>query len=180
LDHEEAVQRLVFLDSTPPIEQLGPQAPAVVRERWHSYFHQQFDLPEKLLEGREEIYLRHILRDWCINKYPLTQEVIDEYVKVYSAPGGLRGGFNYYRAAAYLDPADWRADEGRTLSVPALFLYGTRRVRTAEEMGAGPLEEAWRGVIPGVQSKHLGDFGHFLQWECPDDVNRELLAFLAG
>ena len=180
LDHEEAVRKIAFLDATPPYEQLGPQVPSVVRERWHSYFHQQFDLPEKLLEGREEIYLRHILRDWTINKYPLTQEVIDEYVRVYSAPGGLRGGFNYYRAAAYLDPADWRADEGRTLSVPALFLYGSRRVRTAEEMGAGPLDEAWRGVIPGVQSKNLGDYGHFLQWECPDDVNRELLAFLAS
>ena len=91
LDHEEAVRRIAFLDATPPYEQLGPQAPAVVRERWHSYFHQQFDLPEKLLEGREEIYLRHILRDWCINKYPLTQEIIDEYVRVYSAPGGLAG-----------------------------------------------------------------------------------------
>ena len=180
LDHEEAVRKISFLDATPPYEQLGPQVPSVVRERWHSYFHQQFDLPEKLLEGREEIYLRHILRDWCINKYPLTQEIIDEYVKVYSAPGGLRGGFNYYRAAAYLDPADWRADEGRTLSVPGLFLYGTRRVRTAEEMGAGPLDDAWRSVIPNVQSKHLGDYGHFLQWECPDDVNRELSAFLAS
>ena len=51
LDHEEAVRKIAFLDATPPYEQLGPQAPAVVRERWHSYFHQQFDLPEKLLEG---------------------------------------------------------------------------------------------------------------------------------
>ena len=74
LDHEETVRRLALLDATPPMEQLGPQAPAVVRERWHSYFHQQFDLPEKLIEGREEIYLRHIFRDWTINKYPPSQE----------------------------------------------------------------------------------------------------------
>ena len=70
LDHEEAVRKIAFLDATPPYEQLGPQAPAVIRERWHSYFHQQFDLPEKLLEGREEIYLRHILRDWCNQQVP--------------------------------------------------------------------------------------------------------------
>jgi len=66
LDHEEAVARLALLDATPPHERYGPQMPQVVRERWHSYFHQQCDLPEKLIEGREEIYLRHIFRDWLV------------------------------------------------------------------------------------------------------------------
>ena len=179
LDHEETVERLVLLDATPPMEQLGPQAPEVVRQRWHSYFHQQFDLPEKLIEGREEIYLRHIFRDWTINKYPPSPEEIDQYVRAYSQPGALRGGFSYYRAAAYEDPPDWRADAGRQLSTPLLFLFGERRVKTAEASGAGPLEDAWRKVFPNVKAKHLGNFGHFLQWEAPEEVNRELLAFLS-
>ena len=178
LDHEEAVQRLVFLDSTPPIEQLGPQAPAVVRERWHSYFHQQFDLPEKLIEGREEIYLRHIFRDWTINKYPPIPEDVQEYVRAYSQPGALRGGFSYYRAAAYEDPPDWRADADRKLPMPLLFLYGVRRERTAVAAGARPVGEAWNAIFPNASSKNLGNYGHFLQWECPEDVNREVLDFL--
>ena len=99
-------------------------------------------------------------------------------MRAYSQPGALRGGFGYYRAAADEDPAHWRADADRKLSLPALFLYGSRRVRTAEAMGAGPLDDAWRGVIPNVKAKNLGDYGHFLQWECPDAVNRELMAFL--
>ena len=179
LDHEQTVKRLALLDATPPMEQLGPQAPSVVRERWHSYFHQQFDLPEKLIEGREEIYLRHIFRDWTINKYPPSQEEVDQYVRTYSQPGALRGGFNYYRASAYEDPPDWRADADRVLSTPLLFLYGIRRARTAEAMGTGPLEDVWRKVFPNVKSKHLGNYGHFLQWEAPDEVNRELVAFLS-
>ena len=178
LDHPEAVQRLVFLDSTPPFEQLGPQAPAVVRERWHSYFHQQFDLPEKLIEGREEVYLRHIFRDWTINKYPPSPEVVREYVRAYSQPGALRGGFSYYRAAAYEDPPDWRADAERQLPTPLLFLYGIRRERTAVAAGARPIGEAWNAIFPSAVSKNLGNYGHFLQWECPEDVNREVLAFL--
>ena len=178
LDHPEAVQRLVFLDSTPPFEQLGPQAPAVVRERWHSYFHQQFDLPEKLIEGREEIYLRHIFRDWTINKYPPSPEEVQEYVRAYSQPGALRGGFSYYRAAAYEDPPDWRADADRQLPMPLLFLYGVRRERTAVAAGARPIGEAWNKIFPNAVSKNLGNYGHFLQWECPEDVNREVLAFL--
>jgi len=179
LDHEETVTRLALLDATPPIEQLGNQVPAVVRERWHSYFHQQFDLPEKLIEGREEIYLRHIFRDWTVNKNPLSPHEVEQYVRAYSQPGALRGGFSYYRAAAYEDPPHWRADADRQLSTPVLFLFGDRRVRTAELMAAGPLEDAWRKQFPNVKAKHMGNYGHFLQWEAPEEVNRELMAFLS-
>jgi len=179
LDHEETVSRMVFLDSTPPMEQLGPQAPSVVRERWHSYFHQQFDLPEKLIEGREEVYLRHIFKDWTINKYPPSATEVAEYVRAYSQPGALRGGFSYYRAAAYEDPAHWQADASRVLQTPVLFLYGSRRVNTAQASGAGPLDDAWRSVFPKVRGKDMGNYGHFLQWEAPDEVNRELISFLS-
>ena len=179
LDHEDMVKRLVLLDSTPPMEQLGPQAPSVVRERWHSYFHQQFDLPEKLIEGREEVYLRHIFKDWTINKYPPSAAEVAEYVRAYSQPGALRGGFSYYRAAAYEDPPHWREDAGRVLQTPVLFLYGSRRINTAHESGAGPLDDSWRSVFPNVRGKDMGNYGHFLQWEAPDEVNRELISFLS-
>ena len=178
LDHEDTVARLALLDGTPPTEQLGPQSPQVVRERWHSYFHQQFDLPERLIQGNEEVYLRHIFRDWSINKYLFTDEEVAEYVRAYSQPGALRGGFNYYRAAAYEDPPHWLADAERTLSTPLLFLWGSRRVRTAEAMGTGPLEEAWKKIFPNSRGKDLGDYGHFLQTEAPKEVNREVMAFL--
>ena len=179
LDHEDMVKRMVLLDSTPPMEQLGPQAPSVVRERWHSYFHQQFDLPEKLIEGREEVYLRHIFKDWTINKYPPSAAEVAEYVRAYSQPGALRGGFSYYRAAAYEDPSHWREDAGRVLQTPVLFLYGSRRKNTAHESGAGPLDDSWRSVFPKVRGKDMGNYGHFLQWEAPDEVNRELISFLS-
>ena len=179
LDHEEMVNRMVLLDSTPPMEQLGPQAPSVVRERWHSYFHQQFDLPEKLIEGREEVYLRHIFKDWTINKYPPSAAEIAEYVRAYSQPGALRGGFSYYRAAAYEAPPHWQADASRVLQTPVLFLYGSRRINTAQASGAGPLDDAWRSVFPKVRGKDMGNYGHFLQWEAPDEVNRELVSFLS-
>ena len=179
LDHEDMVSRMVLLDSTPPMEQLGPQAPSVVRERWHSYFHQQFDLPEKLIEGREEVYLRHIFKDWTINKYPPSAAEVAEYVRAYSQPGALRGGFSYYRAAAYEDPPHWQADADRVLQTPVLFLYGSRRINTAQASGAGPLDDAWRSVFPKVQGKDMGNYGHFLQWEAPDEVNHELISFLS-
>ena len=177
LDHPDAVEMLAILDNTPALQQLGPQPVQVIRERWHSYFHQQFDLPERLIQGNEEIYLRHIFRDWSVNKYLFTDEEVAEYVRAYSQPGALRGGFNYYRAAAYEDPPDWQADAERQLPIPMLFLWGSRRGRTSEAFGSGPLEE-WRKFFPNAQGKLLGDYGHFLQTEAPELVNRELVAFL--
>jgi len=41
------------------------------------------------------------------------------------------------------------------------------------------LEDASRQLFPNAQAKDLGNYGHFLQWEAPDEVNRELMTFLA-
>ena len=178
LDHEDAVERLVIMDATPPVAQLGPQPDSVTRGRWHSYFHQQPDLPERLVEGNVEVYLRHFLRDWSVNKHLFSDDEVAEYVRAYSQPGALRGGFNYYRASGKEDPPQWLADADRKLSTPMLFLWGARGGSRAEGMGLDLLEE-WRKVVPNVRGKHLPQYGHFLQAEAPEEVNRELLAFLS-
>jgi hypothetical protein len=46
-------------------------------------------------------------------------------------------------------------------------------------MSADPLEDVWRPVFPTGQAKHLGPYGHLLQWEDSEEGNRALLAFLA-
>lgn len=178
LDHEESVERLALLDAGPPMERLGPQPPRQVRESWHSYFHQQSDLPERLVEGNIEAYLRHFYRDWSVNKYVFTDEEVAEYVRAYSQPGALRGGFSHYRAAAFEDPPHWQADAERQLSTPFLYLWGSRRARSAELLGVDPLG-SWTKIFPNGSGKNLGDYGHFLQTEAPEEVNRELLAFLS-
>ena len=40
-------------------------------------------------------------------------------------------------------------------------------------------DDAWRSVFPKVRGKDMGNYGHFLQWEAPDEVNRELISFLS-
>jgi|SRR5712691_264765 len=121
---------------------------------------------------------QHSFRDWSFNKYPISDEEVAQYVKAYSQPGALRGGCNSYRAAVDEAPPQWQADADRQLSTPFLFLFGTRRVRTAEAMGAGPLADVWRPIFPNGRAKHLGHSGHFLQWKAPEEVNRALLPFL--
>ena len=53
----------------------------------------------------------------------------------------------------------------------------------AHQDGRGPrcrsLEDAWRGVFPNIQGKDMGNYGHFLQWETPEDTNQEIMDFFS-
>ena len=56
------------------------------------------DIPETLVEGKEREYLTWFYSNYSYNPAAITKEDIDEYVSHYSAPGGMRAGFEYYRA----------------------------------------------------------------------------------
>ena len=58
--------------------------------------------------GHEREYLTSFYRHTC-NPEAITQDDIDEYVSHYSAPGGMRAGFEYYRAL--LDDVKQEEDE---------------------------------------------------------------------
>jgi pimeloyl-ACP methyl ester carboxylesterase len=55
-------------------------------------------MPEALVEGKERIYLSWFYRNLAYNPSAITQADIDEYISHYSAPGGMRAGFNHFRA----------------------------------------------------------------------------------
>jgi len=62
------------------------------------YFHQIPEVPEALVQGKELIYLSWFLHNLPFNPAAITQADINEYVSHHSAPGGMRAGFEYYRA----------------------------------------------------------------------------------
>jgi pimeloyl-ACP methyl ester carboxylesterase len=108
------------------------------------------------------------LPDW------ISTEELDHYIAEF-ARTGFTGGLNWYRN---LD-RNWEilADPpAATISVPALFAAGTadpvggfmRRDR-ATEVVTGPYREV---MIEGA--------GHWLQQECPEQVNKVILDFLAS
>jgi hypothetical protein len=45
--------------------------------------------------GKEKEYLSWFYKGLAYNPYAITQADIDEFVSHYSAPGGMRAGFEY-------------------------------------------------------------------------------------
>ncbi len=90
--HPTEVKRLVVMDLSFP-----GFIPTGKMPLWWFLFHQTPDLPEALVQGKEMIYLSWFYHNLAYNPSAVTPD-INEFVSHYSAPGGMRAGFEYYRA----------------------------------------------------------------------------------
>jgi pimeloyl-ACP methyl ester carboxylesterase len=172
--HGDDVRGLVLVDTRIPGAALGESADGP-RERglWHSAFHSVRDLPEALVAGRERTYLSWFYSNLAYNPTAIGPEDIDEYVRCYSAPGALRAGFEYYRAAD--EDAEHNREFARTrkLKLPVLALGGRRG-------GFGALTKASaEAVAENVRGVVLDRCGHWIPEECPDVLVNELLRFFS-
>lgn len=174
LDWSDAVERLVIVDIVPH-EQIFANhfTPAVAFGAWHFFFNAFPDLPEILLEGRVEPFLRAYFRPKCYDPDFLTPEELAEYVRAYSQPGALRGGLNYYRVMASTNRALDAQSAGRKIAAPTLALWGT-------EGGMGgpfPVLEMWRKECLDVRGRAIERCGHYVAEEQPEILVQEILAF---
>jgi len=174
-DFPSAVSRFAALDNIPTRTIFEKMDAAVARTHWFFLFNAIQDLPEALVGGREEVWLRYILSSWCHNPELLTDEEIGVYVKAYGRPGALRGAFEDYRAAA-TDVSQDTADENVLLEMPTLVFCG-------EDFAAGgklwDFREVWRHYAKNIEFVSVTECGHLPHEEKPKFVNDGLQRFLA-
>jgi haloacetate dehalogenase len=173
LDHSEHLSHLVLLDIVPTHYTLTHADLRVASGSWHWFFHLARDLPEALVAGREDVYLRHFYRAWAGNPAAIEEEAVQEYVRCFRQPGAMRAGFEDYRAGPTLDFEQDNADQDRKIEVPLLVLWGA-------ESNSGrrwDFLSIWQERAANVQGKAL-QCGHFLAEEQPEELAKELLAFL--
>ncbi|HJT86159.1 MAG TPA: hypothetical protein VJ697_16890 [Nitrososphaeraceae archaeon] len=65
---------------------------------WHLSFHAVRDLPEKLIDGNEDIYLNWFYDNYSYDQSAITSKDKEEYIKQYSNPSALHASFECYRA----------------------------------------------------------------------------------
>ncbi|MGE3064274.1 MAG: alpha/beta fold hydrolase [Hyphomicrobiaceae bacterium] len=169
----EAVRRLVILDVVIP--GCGGDFSEGGR-RWHHQFHMTPDLPEALIQGREETYLGWFYRTFAFRHDAIGPDDLAEYLRTYRQPGALRAGFAYYRAIPQ-DAADNREIIARLkLPMPVLALGGAVSYPHGRGRGREP-EESLRRVATNVEGGIVPACGHFIPEEAPDLLRDRLLAF---
>lgn len=122
--YREEVSHLAVIEQVLPGFGLEDQMDASEGGFWPLSFHMVRDVPEMLTEGRERKYLQHFFNIFVYNTAAITEADLDEYVRTYSAPGGMRAGFEYYRTLLQ-DAEDNRELAEDELGVPVLALGGS-------------------------------------------------------
>ena len=98
--YPESTRGVMILDA--PLHGIEPWAelkadPAL----WHFGFHQTPSVPEKLIAGRESVYLREgFFNRFALNREAITEADIAHYANSYGTPEKLRAGLEFYRAFA--------------------------------------------------------------------------------
>ncbi len=114
--YPETSRGVMMLDS--PLPGLGPwDAVQANRISWHINFQQTPGLPERLLAGREAIYLRYFLDSGTFSDADVAR-----YARAYAAPEHLRAALEIYRAF----PANekFNAAQQSAISVPLILAPG--------------------------------------------------------
>jgi pimeloyl-ACP methyl ester carboxylesterase len=167
--HPQDIKKMVILDTLLPgfgIEEAANFSPNGL---WHHSFHAVRDLPEKLIDGHEDIYLNWFYDNYTYNQSVITSEDREEYIEQYSKPGALRAGFEYYRAI-FEDAQQNKEYAKQKLDMPILIIGG--------EAALGNLTTAsFQKVANNVTGITLPNTGHFIPEERSNFVTKQILEF---
>jgi pimeloyl-ACP methyl ester carboxylesterase len=170
-EHPTEVEKLVIMEVPPP----GFWPPPVPLPWWFS-FHQTPDVPESLVQGKEVEYLSWFYYNLAYNPSAITQEDINEYVSHYSAPGGMRAGFEYYRA--FPEDAMQNQNYSKTkLPMPVLALGGGYLPVLGGNISMPSIIYGMQQLAENVQGIKVPNSGHFIPEEQPQFVINQLSNF---
>jgi pimeloyl-ACP methyl ester carboxylesterase len=137
---------------------------------WHLGFYFQPDVPEMLIAGHERELITYMIKYERSHPDTATSDAVDEYVRCYSMPGGIRAMLAIYRAML-VDAEQNRQASQRKLDIPVLALGGSAFI--------GDRNEAQMRFMAHDVTGHVFNAGHDLAEEVPDEVADVVLPFLA-
>jgi pimeloyl-ACP methyl ester carboxylesterase len=178
----ERVLKLVTLAAAHPAAARGELAVRYERLKgtWHAYFF-QMPFAEQAVAANDFAFLEAWWRD-ASPEFTPPPDMMERVKATFRQPGVLTAALNYYRHTFHpdnRDPALHTLQErvnSTPTPVPTLALHGTK-----DRPGRLEAFEAMDHLFPqGVEKVILPGTGHFLHLERPEEVNRQIVAFLTS
>lgn len=167
--YRDMTEKLVVMDA--PVPGVPPWD-EVVRSPllWH------FDLGgpdmERLVKGRERIYLDRFWNDFAGTPSKITEATRRHYAEIYARPGAMRAAFAQFRAIR-TDADDNKKAIATKLTIPVLAVGG--------EKSFGKMEAVvMRNAATDVTEVVIPDAGHWLMEEQPEATVKAVRQFLDG
>jgi len=175
LDHPRRIRKFASFDVLPTHHVLTHVNLGWAPNSYHWFFMAQpYDIPEKLMEGKEDYYILKKLTKMGIGKGGFSEETLKEYARC-CTPENLHGVCEDYRATVTvdfeMDKADFEA--GRRIDCPAAIYWGEQ---SHTEKFFDP-RKAWPNYCTNIQRIRPLPCGHYPAEQVPDLVYDELSAF---
>jgi pimeloyl-ACP methyl ester carboxylesterase len=176
-NYRDSTTKLVLMDAAIP--GVAPDAAFTLNEATHNkifqfFWHSVPELPEAMTKGRERQYLAWFFQAKSAKPGAISAQDLTEYVRVYSKPGYMKAGFDYYRAF-FTDHEQNRKSMETKLAMPVLTIGGDISKATGDTM-----LKAMQGAAANVTGGSLAGCGHYLPEECPQEVSARIAGFLAS
>jgi len=164
----ERVKRLVIMNIAVLTNPVGTmEARGIIFSQggvpfWYQYFQQQPGLPEAMIKGNEDVWIRYFFgkagKDGII-----PAESINEYIRCYSIENTPATAASLYRTMQ-LDAQHWATLVGKKFPMPSLYIHGKK--------DSVIIPEFMNHIEDGFESIQVEtvDAAHFLQEEKPQEV----------
>jgi pimeloyl-ACP methyl ester carboxylesterase len=154
--YPDKVERLVVMDA--PLPGIAPWDDIV---KDHKLWHFSFWGPdeERLVQGRERIYLDRIWNDFSASPSQPDEATRKFYAAQYAKPGAMRSGFAHFKAFSQ-DAEDNRTFQRTKLAMPVLAVGAEKSFGATEAV-------VMRNVAVNVREAVVPNSGHWLMEESP-------------
>ena len=166
--HPHRVKKFVIIDA--PLPGIGPWDDIV---RSHALWHFSFYGPdaERLVKGRERIYLDRFWNEFSADPKKFDEASRKHYAQLYAAAGAMHAGFEQFKAFDQ-DAADNKAFVAKgMLTMPVLAIGG-------EKSFGSMMGTVMRAAATNVQTAVVPNSGHWVMEENPEATMKLIEDFL--
>ena len=176
MDHPTRLDRLGIINVPHPSRFIDmARSPVQALRSWYVAFFQVPALPEAMISAADFYALRRVFRTEPSAQEAFDEGDIDAYVEAARRSDNLRGPINYYRALSRRNPLELRRDDRRRIDHEVLVLWGEQDAALGSKFA-----EPDGDLVPNARVVRFPEAGHWAHIEQPDEINRDLVAFLTG